>query len=107
MAINWNLIGPVLGAIVLILSMIFAFIVRMRKMDRTSHNPPKNTLGTLDKKTLCFAHEGKISKNTANIENVGKQLDKLEKSNSDAHGKIFDKLEETQFKIIAEIKKNG
>lgn len=107
MAINWNLIGPVLGALILILSMVFAFILKMRKMDKTPHNPPKNTIGTLDKKTLCFNHEGRISSNESDVENIEKQLDKLEKSNSDAHGKIFDKLEETQIKIIEAIKNNG
>jgi len=105
--INWNLLGPVLGAVVLILIIVFGFIVKMRKIDKSiPHNPPKNP-ANLDKKTVCFEHESKISTNKANIENVGKQLDKLEKSNSEAHGKIFDKLDETQFKIIEAIKKNG
>lgn len=108
MKINWELLGPVLGALIIILTMVFGFILRMRKMDRQSYSPlPKNDPGTLDKKTLCFNHESRISSNETAITNVGKQLDKQEINNRKDHEKIFEKLEETKLKIIEAIKNNS
>lgn len=78
----------------------------MRKMDRTPHNPPKNS-GYLDKKTLCFEHERDISSNSTAVKMIDEQLNRQEEQNTIAHNRIYDKMQESEDKILEAIKNNG
>ena len=108
-AIPWDTIGPVVAGLVVILILVFGFILKFQKGTKnlTPINPPMD-ITTTGKKTLCFTHEGKIAANAEAIKIFGGALQEANRVNSDAHGKLFDKLEAQGKEIITEIKKvNG
>ncbi|MCK5127936.1 MAG: hypothetical protein KAR42_16885 [candidate division Zixibacteria bacterium] len=105
--IPWEIIGPAAGIVIILLALIFKFMLKWQKQakDKTIQNfpaPPSN-LNTVSKKTLCFAHEGKIASNQTAIEMIGEQLKTSNKNNLDAHEKMFDKIDELKTDIIKEI----
>jgi len=109
-AIPWDTIGPIVTAVIIILAIVFGFMLRWKKLDKTSitpTNPPKDINAT-HKKSLCFAHEGRIASNETAIRIFADNLKEANQQNSDQHGKIFDKMEEMGKDIITEIHKaNG
>ena len=108
--IPWETLGPIATAVIIILIVVFWFILRFQKQSRLvalPTNPPID-ITTTSKKTLCFKHEGEIQSNKTAIGIFGGALQQANKENSEAHGKIFDKLEAQGREIIMEIKKaNG
>lgn len=107
--IPWEVIGPVAAGVAVILYLIFKFMLKWQKQakDKTIQNfpaPPSN-LNTVSKKTLCFQHESRIASNETAVKMIGDQLKTSNKDNSDAHGKLFDKMEDMKEKIITEIHK--
>ncbi len=109
-AIPWDTIGPIAAAVIIILSIVFIFILKFQKGARTSMTPsnPPRDINATHKKSLCFKHEGEIQSNKTAIGIFGASLKEANKENSDAHGKIFDKIEEQGKEIIREIHKaNG
>lgn len=108
-ALPWDIIGPAAGVACFILVIVFGFILKFQKGTKNlvPTNPPKN-IDSTDKQTLCFSHEGRIEANREAIKIFGGALKEANKQNSDAHGKLFDKLEAQGKEIITEIKKaNG
>ncbi len=107
--IPWEIIGPAAGVVIILLAIIFKFMLKWQKQakDKTIQNfpAPPSSLNTISKKTICFQHEGRISSNETAIEMVCEQLKTSNKDNSDAHGKMFDKLEDLGKEIITEIHK--
>lgn len=102
--IPWEIIGPAGALAVVILILVFGFILKMQKKKISTPTPPSN-LNTVSKKTLCFQHEGRISSNETAVKMIGDQLKISNKNNSDAHEKMFDKLEDLGKDIIKEIHK--
>lgn len=109
-AIPWETIGPAAIVAIVILAIVFGFMLRWKKLEKTPiapSNPPRD-INSTNKKTLCFTHEGKIAANTKAIEIFGGALRQANKDNSEQHGKIFDKMEDLKTTIIKEIHKaNG
>jgi hypothetical protein len=108
-AIPWDTLGPAALAAAVILILVFGFILKFQKGSKnlTPTNPPMD-ITTVSKKTLCVKHEGEISSNKTAIGIFGAALQEANRVNSDAHGKLFDKLEAQGKEIITEIKKvNG
>ena len=63
--IPWETIGPAAIAAIVILIVVFCFMLKWKKLEKTPiipSNPPKDINAT-NKKSLCFTHEGKISAN--------------------------------------------
>lgn len=114
MRIPWEIIGPAATIVVVILSIVFGFILKMRKIDKTvPNNPPKNS-DTISKQSLCFEHEGKIAANEKAVEMACKSIDKYQEQNRKDHGKIFDKMDDMTTTILTQkteilqaIKKNN
>lgn len=105
----WDILGPAAGAACFILLIVFGFILKFQKgaKNLTPTNPPMS-IDKTNKQTLCFTHEGKIAANTEAIKIFGGALQEANRVNSDAHGKLFDKLEAQGKEIITEIHKaNG
>ena len=108
--IPWQFIGPAAAAAVVILTVVFAFILKWQKATKPNPGPtnPPRTINDIPKKTLCFEHHGHIAENRKAVEMIGEQLKASQQQNSEQHGKIFDKLEDMGTTIIKEIhKKNG
>lgn len=102
--IPWEIIGPAGALAVVILIIVFGFILKMQKKKISTPAPPSN-LNTVSKKTLCFAHEGRISSNETAIKMIGDQIKISDKNNLDAHEKMFGKLDDLGKDIIKEIHK--
>jgi len=108
-AIPWETIGPAAIAAIIILAVVFAFMLKWQKGARppiAPTNPPKDINAT-HKKSLCFAHEGRISSNETAIKMIGDQLTKTQEQNREDHGKIFGKMDDMREKIIEEIHKGN
>lgn len=90
--IPWEIIGPAAGAALLILALVFAFIIKMKKLEKPSSGPPSN-LNTMSKKSLCFKHEGRISSNETAVGMISEQLKITSENNRQDHKDIFNKLE--------------
>lgn len=108
--IPWDVIGPAAGAAVVILIIVFGFILKFQKGSKTATLPtgPPRDINATTKKSLCFKHEGEIQSNKTAIGIFGASLKEANRENSNAHGKIFDKIEAQGKEIITEIKKmNG
>ena len=104
--IPWDIIGPAAGVVIALLVIVFGFMLRWKKLERTPA-PPKD-IGTMNKKTLCFKHEGRISSNETAIEMIGEQLNTANENNRKDHKDIFEKVETLGKDIIKEIHKaNG
>ena len=102
--IPWDLIGPAGALVIILLVLVFGFVLKMQKKKISTPAPPSN-LNTVSKKTLCFAHEGKIASNETAIGMIGEQLKISNKNNLDAHEKMFDKIDEIKTDIIDELHK--
>lgn len=108
-AIPWKTLGPASLALVVILVLVFGFILKFQKgaKNLTPINPPID-ITTTSKKTLCFKHEREIGENATAVRIFGEALQEANRVNSDAHGKLFDKLETQGKEILTEIKRaNG
>lgn len=107
--IPWEIIGPAAGVVIVLLIIIFKFMLKWQKQskEKAPQNSPSN-LNTVSKKSLCFKQEGRISSNETAIGMIGDQLKTSNKDNSDAHEKLFDKMDDLKTTIIKEIHKvNG
>lgn len=104
--IPWETIGPAGALAIIILIIVFGFILKMQKKKILTPAPPNN-LNTVSKKTLCFAHEGRISSNETAVKMIGDQLKISNENNLDAHEKMFDKIDELKTDIITEIHKSN
>lgn len=108
-AIPWETIGPIVTAVIIILAVVFGFMLRWQKGTKphiAPSNPPKDINAT-HKKSLCFAHEGRIASNETAIRIFADNLKEANLQNSEQHGKIFDKMEEMGKDIITEIHKTN
>jgi len=109
-ALPWDTIGPIVTAVIIILIVVFGFMLRWQKGTKppiVPSNPPKDINAT-HKKSLCFAHEGRIASNETAIRIFSDSLKEATLQNSEQHGKIFDKMEEMGKEIVTEIHKaNG
>ena len=106
MAIPWEIIGPVAAGVTVILTVVFAFMLKWKKLERPNSGPPKD-VNSVSKKSLCFKQEGRISSNETAIKMIGDQLKIANENNREDHGKIFTKFEELGEKIITEIQKGN
>lgn len=108
--IPWESIGPAASLLVIVLIVVFAFVLKFNKQNKTviNNSPalPKPT-DTLNKKTLCFEHHGKISANTTKIGEMKDQFDTQRKENRQDHKDMFNKIDDMGTKIIQEISKNS
>lgn len=106
-AIPWEIIGPAGILAVIILVVVFAFILKYQTKKNQIPDPaPPKDVNTVNKKTLCFKHEGDIASNKTAIEMIGGQLKQSQTDNRQDHDKIFGKIEDLGTKIIKEIHKN-
>lgn len=109
-AIPWNIIGPAATVAIVILIVVFAFMLKWKKLEKvntTPLNPPKDINAT-HKKSLCFKHEGDIASNKTAIGMVCEQLKITSENNRKDHKDMFTKIEDLGTKIITEIHKaNG
>jgi hypothetical protein len=106
-AIPWEILGPVLAAVIIILFIVFGFILKFQKQSKSPiipSNPPRG-IDETSKKTLCFKHEREIGENATAVRIFGEALQEANRNNSEQHGKLFDKLEEQGTTIIREIHK--
>lgn len=102
--IPWEVIGPAGGLVIILLVIVFGFILKMQSKRISTPAVPKD-INTMSKKSPCFRHERDIGANSKAIELFGEQLEKVEKKNSEQHGKLFDKFDELKTDIITEIQK--
>jgi len=105
MKIPWEIIGPAASIVVIVLILVFGFILKFKKLDKTApvapSNPPKNS-DTLSKISLCFDHEGRISSNTKAVEMACKSIDKYQEQNRMDHGKIFKKMDDLTTTVLTQ-----
>lgn len=108
-AIPWNIIGPAITAVIVILAIVFGFILKLKKLEKGTlapSNPPKD-INTMSKKTVCFRHEGQIAANETAIKMLGETLKTNAENNREDHDKIFNKIDALGEKIITEIHKKN
>jgi len=105
-AIPWDVIGPALSAVCLILIVVFGFILKFQKQSKPNSPLPVD-INSTGKKTLCFQHEGKIASNKTAIEMIGTQLNTLHENNREDHNKIEKKIDDLGGKIIQAIDENS
>lgn len=91
--IPWDIIGPAGVLVIVILILVFAFILRSQALKAPGPGPPKD-VNTVNKKTLCFKHEGEIAGNTATIVAFKEEMAKFQTTNGKAHEKIFGKFDD-------------
>lgn len=101
-SIPWHIIGPAGALAVIILLIVFGFLLKYQSKKSSNSCAPKD-LNTVNKNSLCFNHEGRISANEATTNAIEKELGKMYKSNREDHGKIFDKMENLGKEIITAI----
>lgn len=104
--IPWEIVGPALSAVIIILAVVFGFILKLKKLEKPVLTPPKN-INSTGKKTLCFTHHGNIAANQTAIKMIGEQLKISNENNRKDHGKIFDKIDLVKKEIIQAIDENS
>lgn len=104
--IPWNLIGPAVSAVVVILGLVFWFIIKLKKLEKSNSSPPKD-INSTGKKTLCFTHHGDIAANQKAIEIMAEQFKTAHENNREDHGKIELKIDKLGDKIIQAIDENS
>lgn len=107
--IPWEIIGPVATGVTIILAVVFAFMLKWKKLDKRTpvpSNPPKD-INSTGKKTLCFAHHGDIAANKKAIEMIGENLKEANENNRQDHKDMFEKIDGLGEKIITEIHKEN
>jgi len=104
--IPWNVIGPALSAVVVILIIVFGFVYKLKKLEKPSGSLPKD-INSTGKKTLCFIHHGDIASNKTAIEMIGDQIKITNENNREDHDKIELKIDKLGDKIIQAIDENS
>lgn len=104
-AIPWNIIGPAATVAIVILVVVFWFMLKWKKLEKPAPAPlnPPRSINDTHKKSLCFAHEGRISSNETAIEMVCEQLGTANENNRKDHKDMFEKIETLGKDIITEI----
>lgn len=105
-SIPWQVIGPALSAVVIILAVVFGFIIKLQKVSKQVPALPKD-INSTGKKTLCFSHEGKIGANEQAIKMISDQLKTAHDDNREDHGKIETKIDNLEGSIIQAINENS
>ncbi len=101
--IPWDVLGPALSAVLLILLVVFGFMLKFQKAIK----PIPKDIESTDKKSLCFEHHGDIASNKTALEMVGTQMKENSDSNTSQHKDIFNKIDRLGTKIIKEIQKSN
>ena len=105
-AIPWEILGPAGILVIIILVLVFAFLLKYQMKKNTAPtpapNPPKDT-NSMDKHSVCFDHEGRISSNEATTKAFKEEMKKFQKNNRQDHDKIFTKIDDLGTKIITAI----
>lgn len=104
--IPWQVIGPALSAVIVILVVVFGFILKLQKVSKPALAPPKD-INSTGKKTLCFEHHKDIGKNQTAIEMIGEQQLQAHKDNREDHDKIETKIETLGKDILQAIDENS
>ena len=104
--IPWEIIGPVLTGIIIILGIVFGFILKFQKQSKPTPAPPRD-INSTGKKTLCFEHHKDIGKNQTAIEMIAEQQLQAHKDNREDHAKIENKIEAQGKEILQAIDENS